>query len=46
MAKTNYKKLAVIQALQYVETRALNVDDFLKLIENLTKFYQEDGKLH
>lgn len=42
MSKTNYRKLVVIQALQFVETRALNPKEFLEFIENLYQFYMKD----
>jgi hypothetical protein len=42
MSKTNYRKLAVIQALQYIETRALNPKEFLEFIEGLYQFYIKD----
>lgn len=38
---TTAQKLAVAAALQYVETRPLNPEEFIKLIENLFLFYNK-----
>ena len=40
-APNQTKKLAVAAALQYIESRALQPDDFIKLVEYLYKFYSE-----
>ena len=43
-APNQTKKLAVAAALQYVETRPLNPEEFIKLVESLFKFYSNETK--